>query len=324
MTAKTPQQSLVTVFGGSGFLGRYVVRALARRGYRVRVAVRRPDLAGHLQPMGTVGQIHAVQSNLRYPESVASALVGADAAVNLVGILYESGQQTFEAVQAAGARTVAEAAAKAGITRFAHVSALGADNDDGPSYSQTKLEAERAVHEQVAEAAIFRPSVLFGPEDEFFNRFAAIARISPVMPLFGGGGTRFQPVYAGDVAEAVARVVDGQVAGGKVYELGGPEIMTLREVFEYVTKVTGRKRLMVPVPTPLAMFKAAFLQLLPKPMLTVDQVRLLAMDNVVSEAAKSEGRTLDGLGIAAKTVESIVPAYLYRFRRTGEFAPDTA
>ena len=319
MTAKTPQQSLVTVFGGSGFVGRHVVRALAKRGYRVRAAVRRPDLAGHLQPMGSVGQIHAVQANLRYPDSVAKAVEGADAVVNLVGILYESGRQTFSAVHAFGAGAVAEAAAKAGVARLVHVSSLGADDGSPSDYARTKAAAEKAVLGEFPDAVIFRPSVIFGPEDNFFNQFAAIARLSPVMPLFGGGETKFEPVFVGDVAEAIARAVDGKVQGGRTYELGGPEVMTLRDIFAFVAKTTGRTRLLLPVPMFAAKFKAAFLQLLPKPLLTVDQVRQLGIDNIVGEAAKAEGRTLAGLGIQPKTVESIVPAYLHRFRKTGEF-----
>ncbi len=213
---------LVTVFGGSGFLGRHVVRALAKRGYRVRAAVRRPDLAGHLQPLGTVGQIQAVQANLRVRWSVDRAVQGSDAVINLVGILAPSGAQTFDAVQAFGARAVAEAARAAGVTRLVHVSAIGADAGSASGYGRTKALGEQAVFETVPGAVVFRPSIVFGPEDDFFNRFAEMARFAPVLPLIGGGETKFQPVFVGDVAEAIARAVDGTVAGGKVYELGGP------------------------------------------------------------------------------------------------------
>jgi NADH dehydrogenase len=309
---------LVTVFGGSGFLGRHVVRALARRDYRIRVAVRRPDLAGHLQPLGRVGQIHAVQANVRYPDSVAAAVGQAEAVVNLVGILFERGQRTFEAVHVAGADAVAQAAAGAGA-RMIHVSAIGADPNSPSQYARTKAAGEDAVRAAVPAATIFRPSILFGPEDDFFNRFAAMARLSPALPLVGGGHTRFQPVFVGDVAEAIARVVDGEAAGATTYELGGPEVKTFRELMQFVLATTGRRRLLVPLPFPLASLQAAFLQFLPKPLLTPDQVKLLRVDNVVSQQAERECRTLAAFGIAPTTIEAIVPNYLWRFRKYGQF-----
>jgi NADH dehydrogenase len=326
MTAAS--QQLVTVFGGSGFLGRHLVRALARRGYRIRVAVRRPDLANFLQPLGTVGQIHAVQANLRYPASVARALDNAEAAVNLVGILAEGGRQTFDSVQAQGARTVAEAVAAAGITRYVQMSALGADPEGVSAYARTKAEGEAAAFAAVPAAVVTRPSIVFGPEDSFFNRFASLARMSPALPLIGGGETRFQPVFVGDVAETVARAVDGTLRTGTVYELGGPEVKTFRELIEYVLKVTGRKRLLVPLPFAAARLQAGVLEglkfatfgLLPEEfLLTRDQVDLLGRDNVVSPDAEAEGRTLRGIGIAAETIEAVVPSYLYRFRKFGQF-----
>jgi NADH dehydrogenase len=326
MTAAS--QQLVTVFGGSGFVGRHLVRALARRGYRIRVAVRRPDLANFLQPLGTVGQIHAVQANLRYPASVARALENADAAVNLVGILAEGGKQTFDAVQAQGARTVAEAAAAAGVARYVQMSALGADPDGVSVYARTKAEGEAAAFAAVPTAVVTRPSIVFGPEDSFFNRFAALARMSPALPLIGGGETRFQPVFVGDVAETIARAVDGSLKTGTVYELGGPEVKTFRELIEYVLKVTGRKRLLVPLPFAAARLQAGVLEglkfatfgLLPEEfLLTRDQVDLLGRDNVVSPEAAAEGRTLPGIGVSPETIEAVVPSYLYRFRKAGQF-----
>src|SRR5689334_1684724 len=266
-----PAETLVTVFGGSGFLGRHVVRALAREGYRVRPAVRRPDLAGHLQPLGRVGQIHAVQANLRYPESVEAAVRGADVVVNLVGILFERGKQTFDAVQAEGAATVARAAAAAGA-RMVHVSALGADPDSPALYGRSKAAGETAVLAAVPDATILRPSILFGPEDDFFNRFAALARMAPALPLIGGGLTKFQPVFVGDVAQAVLRAVGGRAKGGAVYELGGPEVKTFRALMEYVLTVTERKRMLMPLPFGLARLQAMVLQFMPKPLLTPDQV----------------------------------------------------
>jgi uncharacterized protein YbjT (DUF2867 family) len=309
---------LVTVFGGSGFLGRHVVRALARRDYRIRVAVRRPDLAGHLQPLGRVGQIHAVQANVRYPDSVAAAARHAEVVINLVGVLFERGQQRFPAVHVEGAAAVARAAAAAGA-RMIHVSAIGADANSPSEYARTKAAGEAAVHAAVPAATVFRPSIVFGPEDDFFNRFAAMARLSPLLPLVGGGHTRFQPVFVGDVAEAIARAAAGEAAGGTTYELGGPEVKTFRELMEFVLATTGRRRLLVPLPFPLAAFQATFLQLLPKPLLTPDQVKLLQVDNVVSSEAERERRTLPALGIAPATIEAIVPTYLWRFRKHGQF-----
>lgn len=318
MTVRTNLDTLVTVFGGSGFIGRHVVRALARRQYRIRVAVRRPDLAGHLQPLGRVGQIHAVQANVRYPESVEAAVHEAEIVINLTGILFERGRQSFEAVQAEGALGVARAAAGVGA-RVIHVSALGADPESPSLYAQTKAAGERTVLRVAPEAVIFRPSVVFGPEDDFFNRFAAMARLSPVLPLIGGGETRFQPVYVGDVAEAIARAVDGAARPGTIYELGGPEVKTFRQLMEFVLAATERRRLLVPLPFRLAALQASVLQFLPKPPLTPDQVKLLMHDNVVSEAARDEGRTLGGLGIDPTAMAAIVPSYLWRFRKSGQF-----
>lgn len=312
-------EQLVTVFGGSGFVGRHLVRALAKRGYRVRAAVRRPDLAGHLQPLGVVGQINAVQANLRYRESVARAVAGAHAVVNLVGILHESGRQTFDAIQDHGANAVAEACREAGISNLIQVSAIGADAASPSRYARSKAAGEEAVRSTVPDAVIVRPSIIFGPEDDFFNRFAGLARMSPALPLIGGGGTRFQPVFVGDVAEAIARAVDGTLSSGKTYELGGPQVRSLHEILAYILRVTGRRRLLLPIPFAGARLLASFLQLLPKPMLTVDQVRLLERDNVVSAEAHAEGRTLEGIGVEPTAIEAIVPTYLWRFRKSGQF-----
>ncbi len=309
---------LVTIFGGSGFLGRYVVRVLARRGYRIKVAVRRPDLAGYLQPLGRVGQIHAVQANLRYPDSVKAAAHGADVVINLVGILFERGRQRFRQVHAEGAGHVAAAAAEGGA-RMLHVSAIGADADSRAAYARSKRAAEEAVLSATPSATIFRPSVMFGPEDEFFNRFAAMATLSPALPLIGGGGARFQPVYVDDVANAIAAGADGLTRPGVIYELGGPAVLTLRQVFEFTLATIERKRLLVPVPFAVAKAIGAVAQFLPSPPITPDQVELLRYDNVVSEAAKRERRTLDDLGVAPTAVEAIAPSYLWRFRKTGQF-----
>ena len=327
MALKSKLDMLVTVFGGSGFLGRHVVRALANRGYRIRVAVRRPDLAGYLQPIGRVGQIHAVQANLRYPDSVQAAMRDADMAVNLVGILFERGRQRFDAVMAAGAEAVARAASAVGAP-LVHVSAIGADAGARSHYAKAKAQGERLVLAAHGAAVIMRPSIVFGPEDDFFNRFAALARLSPALPLVGGGRTRMQPVFAGDVAEAIAKLtdtaLDGDLSPGKTYELGGPHVRTFRELMEFVLATTGRHRLLVPVPFALMTLQAMVLQYLPKPPITPDQVELLKRDNVVADAAKRDGRTLEGLGITPELIEAIVPTYLWRFRKTGQFNPYTA
>jgi uncharacterized protein YbjT (DUF2867 family) len=319
MPIATTDKGLVTVFGGSGFLGRHVVRALLKRGWRVRAAVRRPDLAGHLQPLGMVGWVQPVQANLRYRWSVDRAVADADAVVNLVAILHETGRQRFDAVHSFGARAVAEAARGAGIDRVIHVSAIGADVDSPSDYARTKALGEAAVFETVPGAVVFRPSIMFGPEDHFFNRFATLARVLPALPLFGGGHTRFQPVFAGDVARAIVDAVEGKVPGGKVYELGGPEVKTFRQCLELMLATIERRRLLVPVPWPLATAAASVLQYLPKALLTVDQVRQLKIDNVVSESAIRERRTFAGLGIDATSLEAMLESYLYRFRPHGEF-----
>lgn len=318
MAIQTNSDTLITVFGGSGFLGRHVVRALAKRRYRIRAAVRRPELAGHLQPLGTVGQIHAVQANLRYPASVEAAVRDASVVINLVGILFERGRQSFEAVQHFGAEQVALAAHAHGA-RVIHVSAIGADESSPSLYAQSKARGERAVRAASPDAVIIRPSVVFGPEDDFFNRFGSLARFLPALPLIGGGHTRLQPVFAGDVAEAIADLVEKETGAGKTYEFGGPEVRTMREIMEYILAVTERSRLLIPLPFGLAKMQAWFLQFLPNPPLTPDQVELLRSDNVVSEQAIRDHRTLQGLGITPASYEAIAPSYLWRFRRTGQF-----
>ena len=321
MALQTNSDTLITVFGGSGFLGRHVVRALAKRRYRIRAAVRRPELAGHLQPLGTVGQIHTVQANLRYPRSVEAAVRDASVVINLVGILFERGRQNFDSVQQYGAEQVALAASAFGA-RVIHVSAIGADENSPSAYAQSKAKGEQAVFAAAPNATVIRPSILFGPEDGFFNRFAAMARMMPALPLVGGGQTKFQPVFVGDVAEAIADLVEQKSGGGKTYEFGGPEVRTFRELMEYVLATTERSRLLLPVPFWLAKLQGYFLQFLPNPPLTPDQVDMLKVDNVVSEASIRDGLTLQGLGLTPTSYEAIVPSYLWRFRKTGQFRAD--
>jgi NADH dehydrogenase len=318
---------IVTVFGGSGFIGRYVVRALARDGWRVRVACRRPDLAFFLQPLGRPGQVVAVQANLRDPVSVAAAAQGASAVVNLVGILAESGKQKFDAVQAQGARHVAEAAAAAGVTNFVQMSAIGADAQGAAVDARSKAEGEAAVLAAIPTAVILRPSVVFGVEDEFFNRFGTMARFFPVIPIVGAE-TKFQPVYVGDVAEAVAAALAGRARAGAVYELGGPEAKSFGALVAYVLETTERDRYVMKLGFGAGKLVAWIMQaltslsmgLFPKILrMTTDQVELLKHDNLVSDTARAEGRTLEGLGITPQSIEAIAPAYLYRYRKTGQY-----
>jgi NADH dehydrogenase len=323
MADRLDDQGLATVFGGSGFVGRHTVAALAKEGWRVRAAVRRPDLAGFLQPAGLVGQVAAVQANVRFPQSVARALSGAKAVVNAVGILAGSGRQTFRSIHVEGARAIARAAREAGVQQLVHVSAIGADPKSPSRYARTKGEGEAAVLEEFPDAVMLRPSIVFGPEDEFFNRFAALARISPFLPLIGGGRTRFQPVFVGDLAAAVAASLSGAARHGTVYEIGGPEILSFRELLDLTLEWTDRSRAYLPLPFWLAKLQALLTWPLPNSLrpITYDQVRLLQRDNVVSEAAKRERRTLSGLGIASPHgVAAIVPTYLERFRPRGQFA----
>ncbi|NIJ40732.1 NADH dehydrogenase [Parvibaculum indicum] len=310
----------IAIFGASGFLGRHIVQNLAARGYRIRAAVRRPNEAMFLRPMGAVGQVEPFQANVRDDASVEAAIRGADAVINLVGILSESGKQTFQSVQSEGAVRVARAAKAAGISVFVQMSALGADAESGSDYARTKAEGEAAVRETLPEAVILRPSIVFGPQDGFFNRFAAMTLVSPALPLIGGGKTKFQPVYVKDVAEAVARVLERPDTAGKTYELGGPDTRSFRELMELTLREIGRKRVLLPLPFALASFIGWFTQFLPGAPLTVDQVRLLRHDNVVSEEARNEGRTLEGLGIKPVMAEAILETYLFRFHRQGQYA----
>lgn len=310
---------LVTVFGGSGSVGRHVVRCW-RSAVTARVAVRRPDLAGFVLPFGNVGQISLSQANLRYRDSVAKAVEGASVVVNCVGILLESGRNKFDAVQDFGARAVAEAATAAGA-RLVHISAIGADAKSASSYAASKGRGEDAIRQVAPGAVILRPSIVFGPEDSFFNKFAAMARLSPVLPLIGGGKTKFQPVFVEDVAEAVAKAVDGKVAAG-LFELGGPEVLTFRQCLEEMLRVIDRTNPLVSLPFGIASLLASVASAIPliTPPLTNDQLTLLKSDNVVSEAAKKEGRTLTALGITPTAVAAVLPSYLIHFRPHGQYS----
>ena len=308
-------QRRVTVFGGSGFVGRYVVSRLAARGDRVLVATRRPQEALFLKPLGDVGQIQLIPANVRNEMSVARAVAGADCVINLIGILHESGKQKFRTVQAEGAENIAKAAKAAGVKSLIHVSAIGADLDSASKYARTKADGEHAIRSHFPAATILRPSIIFGPEDDFFNRFGTMASTFPALPLIAGK-TRFQPVYVGDVADAVVRATEDKALAGELFELGGPKIYSFRELLDYILKETLQDKPLVPVSMGLAKLKAFFLQILPNPPLTPDQVKLLQSDNVVGDDA----RTFADLGVRPKPVEAIVPAYLRRFRPKGQFS----
>jgi NADH dehydrogenase len=317
-------QGLVTVFGGSGFVGAQVVRALARKGLRIRVAVRRPGRAYTMRMLGDVGQIEVVQANVRAPVSLARALAGAEACVNLVGVLYEHGRQGFQAVHAMGARNLAEVAEAAGIHRMVHISAIGSDPHSTSKYARSKAMGEAAVRELIPTAAIVRPSIVFGPGDGFFNMFGQMARVSPVLPLIGGGATRFQPVFVGDVGAAVAACVLDPASEGRTFELGGPAIYSFRQLMELICKETGRSPALLPLPFPLAGLIGLGGDILAAaspfaPPLTRDQVELLRTDNVAAAGAPG----LAELGVAPSALEPILPTYLYRYRRGGQYAGGT-
>jgi NADH dehydrogenase len=314
---------LVTIFGGSGFVGTQVVQLLARAGYRIRVAVRRPDLAGHVKPPGSVGQVVPIQANVRNKESVAAAVRGAGIVINLAAIGIEKGKQRFRAVNVAGARNVAEAAAASGVRTLVQMSALGADANSPSLFARSRAMGEAEVRAHFPDAIIFRPSVIFGVGDDFFNTLGQIARMLPVMPLFGGK-TKFQPVYVGDVAEAVAAAARGEAKAGTTYELGGPEIVSNRELTERVLRYTNRNNPILPLPAGMGTLLAIPMGLMPKPLLTGDRVRLLGLDNVVSDAAMAEGRTLASLGIVPRPLDAVLPSYLWRFSPNGQFDRQTA
>lgn len=310
---------LVTVFGASGFLGRYVVRALTARGWRVRAAVRNPHTSHELKVVGDVGQVQLMQANLRFPQSVARAVEGSDAVVNLVGVLFEAGRQTFEALHVGGPDVIGEACAAAGISNVAHVSAIGADADSESEYARTKGEGEAVLREHVPSADILRPSIVFGAEDEFFNRFAGLTAFAPALPLIGGGKTKFQPVFVEDVANAVAIAVTRGTTG-QTYELGGPNTYTFKALMEFVLETIGKKRFLIPVPwfaANMMGFGGELSGALPfvKPFLTRDQVENLKNDNVVSEDATG----FEAFDIRPETIEAIVPTYLAKYRKYGQF-----
>jgi NADH dehydrogenase len=315
-------QGLVTVFGGSGFVGAQVVRALARKGSRVRVAVRNPGRGYRLRMLGDVGQIEVVQANIRDTPSIVRALEGAEACVNAVAVLHESGRQRFQALHVDGARAVAEASRDMGVERFVQISALGASPDSPSLYARTKAAGEAAVRQAMPSAVVLRPSVVFGPEDHFFNRFAEMAVVSPVLPLIGGGHTRFQPVYVGDVAQAVANAVGDRGAAGLDYELGGPGVYSFEALMTLLLAEIQRRRILLSIPFSAASLLGRAGDLIAMtplaPPITTDQVALLRSDNVVSPGAQG----LVDIGAPATALEAVIPTYLWRYRPGGQYAED--
>lgn len=304
-----------TVFGGTGFVGTQIVRELAARGLRVKVATRVPERAYFLKPCGAVGQIVAVQCNYDDPQSIAAAVAGSDIVVNCIGVLYERGGQTFQKAHVDVPVRIAKAASKAGVERFVHISALGVDAGTS-KYAQSKLDGEKGVFANYKNAVILRPSIIFGEDDDFFNKFAAMSKILPVLPLIGGGETKFQPVFVGDVADAVMAAIDQPEAQGKVYALGGPEVLSFKELFERMFAYTKRPVYLMPMSFGLAKFQAVFLSLLPVPLLTRDQVESLKTDNMVPEDLPG----LADLGVNATALDVVLPRYLIRYRPGGRFA----
>jgi uncharacterized protein YbjT (DUF2867 family) len=314
------KQHRVAILGGAGFIGRYVVKRLAERADVLTVGARNAAAAKFLRLKGDVGQVGLVNLSIVDDKLLPAFVANNDAVVNLVGILHESGSQRFDLMHHVAPARLARLAREAGALRFVHVSAIGADPRSSSAYARTKAAGEVAVRDAFPTATILRPSVVFGPEDQFFNRLAALAMISPVLPLIGGGETRFQPVYVGDVADAVVRCIDDPATAGRTYELGGPQIYTFRALVELLLAEIRHKRLLIDIPFGLAAFQARLMSLLPNPPLTPDQVELLKRDNIVSSGAL----TLAMLGITPTPVEAILPSYLDRFRRGGWYARERA
>ncbi|HXL98944.1 MAG TPA: complex I NDUFA9 subunit family protein [Rhizomicrobium sp.] len=309
------KNSLVTIFGGSGLLGRHAVRAFAQAGWRIRVAVRHPGRANYLPPMGQVGQILVTKCDVTDPDAVAAAVRGTDAVVNLVGILHPGGGQNYESVHVEAPRTIGRAASAAGVATLIHVSTMNISPDSLSAYARSKAEGEIALSEEFPRATLLKPSLVFGPEDNFFNKFAGLARILPFLPLIGGGHTKFQPVFAGDVADAIVTCAQDPATRGKTYELGGPAVYSVKDMLKVILREADRSRLLIPIPFWIASIQGAFLQFLPGKLLTMDQVKFLKADNVVSPGAL----TLADLGIVPDSLEAVLPAYLWRFRPKGQY-----
>lgn len=312
-------QKIATVFGGTGFIGRHVVRGLAKQGYTVKVATRVPESAFFLRPCGVVGQVVPFACDYKNPISIGEAVRGADVVVNCIGILHERRKGDFQRIHAELPAAIASACAYEKVKRFAHISIPGLGSDTS-RYATTKQEGEKAIRATFPQAIILRPSVIFGADDNFFNKFAKLVRLLPVLPLIGGGKTKFQPVFVGDVADAVLAAVHNPVAGGQTFELAGPETVTFRQIYEILFRYTGRKRMLISLPWGLAKFQARFLALLPNPLLTPDQVESLKTDYTIA----NDALTFRALGITPKGMDLILPTYLESYRPGGRFADQHA
>ena len=308
-------QKIIAIFGGGGFLGKHLMRQLTKLDYRVKVATRNPYLKGYLKPLGNPGQIELLKTNIFNSDDVKKVLKDCDSVINLVGILYETRKQKFNQIHAKFPYMLANLSNEFGIRNLVHVSALGVKEKSVSKYMQSKLEGEKNIQEIFKSSVILRPSVCFGPEDKFFNTFASIAQFSPFLPLIGGGKTKFEPIYVGDVGKAIVKALELNNLEPKIYELGGPESYSFKELMEILLKEIKKKRFLLPIPFGVAKFQSYFLQMFPKPILTADQIELLKQNNVIS----GEFPLLKDLGISGTPIQSILPKYIYRFREGGQF-----
>ena len=308
-------QKIIAIFGGGGFLGKHLMRQLTKLDYRVKVATRNPYLKGYLKPLGNPGQIELLKTNIFNSDDVKKVLKDCDSVINLVGILYETRKQKFNQIHAKFPYMLANLSNELGIRNLVHVSALGVKEKSVSKYMQSKLEGEKNIQEIFKSSVILRPSVCFGPEDKFFNTFASIAQFSPFLPLIGGGKTKFEPIYVGDVGKAIVKALELNNLKPKIYELGGPESYSFKELMEILLKEIKKKRFLLPIPFGVAKFQSYFLQMLPKPILTADQIELLKQNNVIS----GEFPLLKDLGISGTPIQSVLPKYIYRFREGGQF-----
>ena len=305
----------IAVFGGGGFLGRHLIRELTKENYRIKVATRNPYLKGYLRPLGNPGQIELIKTNIFNTEDVKRILKNCDYAINLLGILYETRKQKFIQIHSQFPYLLGNLCNELGIKNLIHVSALGVKEKHSSKYMQTKLQGEKNIQNIFKSTVILRPSLVFGPEDKFFNTFASIARISPVIPLIGGGKTKFAPVYCVDVGKAIARAIELKNAKSQIYEIAGPENYSFKELMEILLTEIKKRRFLINIPFNIAKFQSYFLEMLPKPILTRDQVELLKYDNIPT----GQYPNLKDLGVKGETINSILPQYIYRFRNYGQF-----
>ena len=310
------KQKIATIFGASGFIGRHLIRSLTEKDFRIIAATRSPYLYGYLKPLGNPGQIDLEKVNLFEEENLRTLIKNSDVVINLVGILYENKKQKFENIHVKFPALLTKLCKEQNIKKLVHISALGINETANSQYMQSKLKGEKNILNNFNRSVILRPSIIFGPEDKFFNQFAALAEFFPALPLIGGGLTYFQPIYVGDVVKSIVTILEKEEINKNIYELGGPQTFTFKELMEILLKQIKKKRFLVPIPFSFAKFQAKILQLLPKPLLTTDQVEMLKYDNIVT----NKYPTLKDLKISPKTLESVLPDYIWRFRKGGQFA----